>query len=347
MTFSIRNVIGIVKVHGGKEAPKALFFTNYDQWSYWQKKLFDYVIGCHTAHTLEFLVALICYLFLFPVTFPEAKEWHYGWVSKVVAFNLGCEFLIYSFWHYMTYASNFSTGKLRDKKFNPNNQYSDQGQKAGFFSSSSGHLQREVFFTTLGWLQSSAYQCVMMYLWASGKVAYYDDFWAYPAYSLFFLLFVTYWREFHFYWAHRMIHPWWNGKNGLAQGDIGAFLYRWFHSLHHKSYNPGPWSGLSMHPVEHFIYYSCTLLPLIFVQHPIHFLFAKFHADIAPIGGHDGYADPGGNGDFHWLHHAKFECNYGVPLIDFDRLFGSWVDYEDYKKAGSVKAAKLAAGKIK
>ncbi len=24
------------------------------------------------------------------------------------------------------------------------------------------------------------------------------------------------------------------------------------------------------------------------------------------------------------LHHAKFECNYGVPLIDFDRLFGTW-----------------------
>ena len=29
--------------------------------------------------------------------------------------------------------------------------------------------------------------------------------------------------------------------------DIGAFLYRHAHSLHHKSYNPGPWC-VSRHP---------------------------------------------------------------------------------------------------
>ena len=62
---------------------------------------------------------------------------------------------------------------------------------------------------------------------------------------------------------------------------------------------------------------------------------AKFHADISPVGGHDGYAFPGGGGDFHFLHHQKFDCNYGVPLIDFDFLFGSWVDYACFKEAGS------------
>jgi hypothetical protein len=30
----------------------------------------------------------------------------------------------------------------------------------------------------------------------------------------------------------------------------------------------------------------------------------------------------------------KFDCNYGVPLIDFDFLFGSWVDFECFKEAG-------------
>ena len=33
--------------------------------------------------------------------------------------------------------------------------------------------------------------------------------------------------------------------------------------------------------------YRCTLLPLLFCAHPLHFLYAKFHADIAPIGGAD------------------------------------------------------------
>lgn len=104
------------------------------------------------------------------------------------------------------------------------------------------------------------------------------------------------------------MHPWWHRNNGLMQGDIGAFLYRmqlwfcfffllvcfcwifflllilitsfqshvgWVHSVHHKSYNPGPFSGLAMHPVEHLLYYTCTLLCLFYKAHPLHFLYAK------------------------------------------------------------------------
>jgi hypothetical protein len=26
------------------------------------------------------------------------------------------------------------------------------------------------------------------------------------------------------------------------------------------------------------------------------------------------------------------QCNYGVPLIDFDSLFGTYVEYEDYTR---------------
>jgi len=172
-----------------------------------------------------------------------------------------------------------------------------------------------------------------MHLWASGKLAYQMTFWDRPLFNIGSILLVNYWREFHFYFCHRLMHPWWKREYGLAQGDIGAFLYRHFHSLHHKSYNPGPWSGLSMHPVEHFLYYTCTLLPLVIPFHPLHFLFAKFHADIAPIGGHDGIAHPGGDAAYHWLHHATYECNYGNPLMDFDSLFGTFVDYDDYMKS--------------
>ena len=82
-----------------------------------------------------------------------------------------------------------------------------------------------------------------------------------------------------------------------------------------------------------------ALLPLFFKAHPLHHLYAKFHADIAPIAGHDGMKFPGG--DFHWLHHAKYECNYGVPLIDFDRLFGTWRDYGEFE-AETLAKAKVA-----
>jgi len=257
----------------------------------------------------------------------QAHEFKLTWILQVIAFNITAEFLTFGFWHWFTYIKNYDS--LKDEKYDKENQY---GDNVGFFTSTNGQLQREIFYTTLGWLQSSAYQCVMMYLWASGKLAYQITFWDRPLFNIASILLVTYWREFHFYWCHRAIHPWWKREYGLAQGDVGAFLYRHFHSLHHKSYSPGPWSGLSMHPVEHFIYYSCTLLPLLIPFHPLHFFYTKFHADIAPIGGHDGYKNPGGGGDFHWLHHATFECNYGVPLVDFDRLFGTWVEYEDYVK---------------
>ena len=67
-------------------------------------------------------------------------------------------------------------------------------------------------------------------------------------------------------------------------------------------------------------------------------------AVVAPIGGHDGHGEPSCNGNFHWLHHAKFECNYGVPWpICFDTMFGTFVDYAEFKKNGNKMPKKLAA----
>ena len=179
-----------------------------------------------------------------------------------------------------------------------------------------------------------------MHLWASGRLPFYADFWSAPLWSVAHLAFVTYWRLFHFYWCHRFIHPWrvkWAWFSSLlracglneCKGDPGQFLYRHVHSLHHKSNNPGPWAGISMHPVEHIFYYSCTLVCALYAHHPLHFLYNKFHADISAVGGHDGYGDPGGNSDYHYLHHSKFEVNYGVPLVNFDALFGTFMSPTD------------------
>jgi sterol desaturase/sphingolipid hydroxylase (fatty acid hydroxylase superfamily) len=49
-----------------------------------------------------------------------------------------------------------------------------------------------------------------------------------------------------FYFAHRLLH--WPP------------LYELAHKLHHRNTNPGPWSGLSMHPIEHVIYFSTIAL---------------------------------------------------------------------------------------
>ena len=42
-------------------------------------------------------------------------------------------------------------------------------------------------------------------------------------------------------------------------------LYKWAHALHHRNVNTGPWSGISMHPLEHVLYLS---LPFVFLVIP-------------------------------------------------------------------------------
>ena len=297
------------------------------------------LFSARQGHLLEFAVALTAYaLFFYDGTWEvECAELRPTWVGKVAAFHLACELVFVGGWHWLTYVSRYAAG-LQVHKFNKENPYTKED---------SVHLRREVTYTTLGWLQSGAWQVIWMWLWASKRVPhYYTSFWSAPLYSICGVAAVTYWREIHFYWCHRGMHPWWDRRLGLLDGDVGAWLYRHAHSLHHKSHNPGPWSGLSMHPIEHFLYYSCAWLPpLLLTSHPLMFLYAKFHADIAPIGGHDGYGEPSSNGNFHWLHHAKFVCNYGVPFpVCFDTMFGTFVDHAEFVKNGNKIPKKINAG---
>lgn len=48
------------------------------------------------------------------------------------------------------------------------------------------------------------------------------------------LLTMPYWRIAHFYAVHRVMHAW--KIPGVP--DVGMFLYRHVHSLHHRSKNP-------------------------------------------------------------------------------------------------------------
>lgn len=150
--------------------------------------------GAHCGHALEFCVALVCYALLFAdgTWQEECKVWAPRWVAKVIGFNLACEVIFVGFWHWLVYVSDCARG-LRPFKFNPVNQYKkSEEDKVGMVSSTTGHLEREQFYTTLGWLQSALLQCVFMWLWASGRVPYYTDFWAHPVYSLMYLHCITY-----------------------------------------------------------------------------------------------------------------------------------------------------------
>lgn len=160
----------------------------------------------------------------------------------------------------------------------------------------------------------TAYEALFLKMWANDSIGFYLDWFHNPAFVpewapggswSFLVLFCTpFWREFHFYWIHRFSH--WKP------------LYKWVHYLHHKNVNPGPWSGLSMHPVEHLMYFSVVIPHMFIVGHPIHLFFNAQHTGLTPAGGHHGFEGPvNGPGPFkytgsyfHYLHHRYFECNY-------------------------------------
>ena len=196
MTFGITNLIRIHRLHTGqKDYAKPIILKTYPQWSNWKKNILDYLIWIPFGDTLGLGAAIICWLWIFPMTFPEAHEWHIRWVSIVFLYNLACEFILCSFWHWLTYSrtSPYANGPLHEKKFNPINPYENEKQQ---------HLLREVTFATLGWLQSALIQCVFIWLWASGRLPYYDNFWSHPFFSIFFLIMAIFWRYIHFYWVN-------------------------------------------------------------------------------------------------------------------------------------------------
>lgn len=136
-------------------------------------------------------------------------------------------------------------------------------------------------------------------------------------FALFFLL-IPLWRETHFYLIHRLIH--WR-----------PLMLR-VHRIHHLNPNPGPWTGMAMHPVEHLLYLSVVLLHFIVPSHPIHFFFNSQLTALTPAFGHVGFEGPLFRGKFvtgsyfHYLHHRFVSCNYGEATVPLDRWFGSFFD---------------------
>jgi len=259
------------------------------------------------------LIALITYQHFFP-PWEDTKVFAWSWISLVVLRNIAIMLIFYGGWHIFLYGGpNYTPllAKLRPKKFNPHKVY---------------NIVFDFVFCLQGYLILSAYECVIMHLMATGYIRYYTDFWKYPVWSLAQCVFVPYWIETHFYFTHRFLHI--------------PFLYRNVHYFHHKARSPGPFSGLSMHPIEHLIFFSSVFTPFFMTLHPIHFLFVCTYARISPLAGHDGYDKPCGGSLIHYLHHVKVNVNYGTPVVPFDKWFGTYDDGTEWREQQKQNALK-------
>ncbi len=177
----------------------------------------------------------------------------------------------------------------------------------------------------------TAWEVVTLWLQANHRLP--TASWAdHPIWCALLMLFIPVWREAHFYAVHRLIH--WPP------------LYRAVHSLHHKNVDPGPWSGLAMHPVEHLLYFSGVLLHWIVPSNGLHVIFHMQHLAFAPANGHSGFgrlklgeAEFDSGAYWHYLHHRYFEVNYGSDLVPIDKWVGTFHDGSE--AAGEQMNARL------
>ncbi|MBM3584496.1 MAG: sterol desaturase family protein [Alphaproteobacteria bacterium] len=179
----------------------------------------------------------------------------------------------------------------------------------------------------------TAFEVAFMWGYANGAlpmVTWEDS----PYWFVALFVLIPFWQTVHFYLIHKPLH--WR------------LLYRTVHAIHHRNVVIGPWSGISMHPVEHALYFSSVLIHLVVPSHPVHVIFHLLFLVFGAVQSHSGFQDLLWRGRavfalgdfFHQLHHRHFTCNYGADYVPLDRWFGSFHD-------GTAAAARrLSVGRI-
>jgi lathosterol oxidase len=143
--------------------------------------------------------------------------------------------------------------------------------------------------------------------------------WAYWTLSIALMLVL---HDAYFYWTHRLMH--------VKQ------VFRYFHRVHHLSFNPSPWAAFSFHPLEAVV--EASVIYVIALTIPFHpsalFAFLLIMTLMNALG-HLGYELYPTGFTRHWLgrwfntsvhhnvHHHRVHCNYGLYFNWWDRLLGT------------------------
>lgn len=198
-------------------------------------------------------------------------------------------------------------------------------------------VAQDAAWATLSALVAAAWEVAIAHAWARGwltPVSVPGDVWWAHAPTLAALLALPYFQIVHFYAIHRMMHRWFapGARSSLASRwlpDVGAWLYRYVHYIHHRARDPTAFSGIAMHPVESAIFFTTMPIAALLGAHPIVVLHASFYNIVVAMIGHESYGDPSTGGFDHYVHHRCIDCNYGGTFVPIDWLFGTAVRDED------------------
>ena len=260
-----------------------------------------------------FFAVLSILLWLYATPSVETLQ-HFapGWISFLLARNALIVFLFYGAFHLRLYMQ-----KAQGTQFKFNGKWPSTDSSAFLFRNQ--NIDNVIWTFASGVPIWTALEILTLWAFANHYIPY-VSFAEHPCYCVALFFVIPLWRDLHFYAVHRLIHS--------------HRLYHAVHKLHHTNVNPGPWSGLAMHPVEHLLYFSVGLIHWVVPSNPMHAIFDFLHAGLAPARGHAGF-DKVVLGDGtaidmhcyeHYLHHKFFECNYSDGVIPIDKWFGTFHD---------------------
>ncbi len=235
-----------------------------------------------------------------------------SWISALLIRNEILAVLVFGAWHLRLYAWQ------RQGTHFKYNRHFPKAKSPGFLFNS--QIYDNMFHTLVSGVPIwTAYEMLLLWAYANGWAPM-ISFSSHPVGFVAAFFLVPLIHEVGCYFGHRLLH--------VSQ------LYAIAHKVHHRNINPGPWSGLSMHPIEHFIYFSTILLFFIIPSNPVHMINLASRLGLAPAQGHTGFdrVELGEKNSFdasyyaHYLHHKYFEVNYSDGMVPLDRWFGSFHD---------------------
>jgi sterol desaturase/sphingolipid hydroxylase (fatty acid hydroxylase superfamily) len=262
-------------------------------------------------NALFMALGLIMWAFLTPSKETlQTLDWH--WIVYLLLRNSALVFVLYGLLELRLYVRRAQGNRFKFNGTFPADKPSD------VFMFNSQNIDNIIRCFGTGVPIWTAYEVGMLYAWAHGWGPW-TTFGDHPAALIALGLLIPLFHEAHFYCVHRLIHV--------------PFMYKWVHSVHHNSVNPSPWSSLSMHPVEHLLYWSDILIHLVLPSHPLLMLYHLQVTGTGAVVGHIGFdkIEAGStavdsHAYVHYLHHKYFEVNYADGLVPFDRIFGTWHD---------------------
>ena len=268
---------------------------------------------------LFFVLGAVMWFFLTP-SFETLQTLDWRWIVYIWLRNSALVFVLYGAMELRLYVK-----RAQGSRFKFNGAF-PADKKSDVFMFGNQNIDNMIRCFGTGVPVWSAYECFMLYAWAHGWGPW-TTFAEHPMILIAVALLIPLFHEFHFFCIHRLIHI--------------PFLYKWVHSVHHNSINPSPWSSLSMHPVEHLLYWSDILIHFVVPSHPLLMLYHLQVTGTGAVVGHIGFdkIETSETSAFdshayaHYLHHKYFEVNYGDGTVPLDKLFGTW---HDGTKAGEA-----------